>query len=64
MQADTGEYLAATYHSSLFRFVDDLELRLDAENNKIQMRSASREGYSDIGANKKRSMALQQAYNN
>jgi len=64
VQADTGDYLAATYHSSLFGFVDDLELRLDAENNKIQMRSASREGYSDMGANKKRTKDLQQAYNN
>ena len=64
VQADTGDYLAATYHSSLFGFVDDLELRLDSENNQIQIRSASREGYSDMGANKKRITALQQAYNN
>ncbi len=64
VQADTGEYLAATYHSSLFGFVDDLELRLDSENNKIQVRSASREGYGDMGANKKRTTALQHAFNN
>ena len=38
----------------MFRFVDDLECRLDAENRVIHVRSASRVGYSDLGVNRKR----------
>lgn len=45
-------YLHATYTSGLFRFVDDLELRMD--NTHLQLRSSSRVGYSDLGANRQR----------
>ena len=51
VRQDAG-YLHATYTSGLFRFVDDLELRLDGPH--LQLRSASRVGYSDLGANRKR----------
>ena len=55
---DDGHYLHATFSSSLFRFVDDLEaLRADAEG-VIHIRSASRVGYSDFGVNRKRVEAL------
>lgn len=47
-------YLAATFTSSIFGFVDDLELRIDAEQNTIHLRSASRVGRSDLGANRDR----------
>lgn len=47
-------YLAAECRSALFRFVDDLELRLDRENRRIDVRSASRLGYGDMGVNRKR----------
>ena len=47
-------YLAATFTSSIFRFVDDLEIRLDSANNTIHLRSASRVGYSDRGVNRQR----------
>lgn len=49
-------YLAATFTSGLFKFVDDFEARLHEEGSKgiIHIRSASREGYSDMGVNKKR----------
>lgn len=49
-------YLHATYTSRLFRFVDDLELRMDGA--QLQVRSTSRVGYSDLGANLKRVDAL------
>ena len=45
-------YVHATYRSNLFGFVDDVELYYDG--NLIQVRSASRVGYSDLGANLKR----------
>ena len=48
-------YLHASFTSRIFRFVDDFELRLDVAQNVIQMRSASRTGYSDLGVNRKRS---------
>lgn len=47
-------YLAATYTSRVFRFIDDVEMRLDIETNNIHIRSASRVGYSDLGANRQR----------
>lgn len=55
-------YLAATFTSSLFGFVDDLELRVDTAVNHIQLRSASRVGRSDLGANRKRVQALKSLF--
>lgn len=48
------DYMAATFHSPLFGFVDDLEIRIDAAASLIHIRSASRVGYGDFGANRKR----------
>ena len=53
-------YLHATFTSKLFRFVDDVELLLDGE--KIQVRSVSRVGHSDLGANRKRVEAIRAAF--
>ena len=50
----SGTYLSATYTSKIFKFVDDVEARLDTQNNVIHLRSKSREGYSDLGANARR----------
>jgi uncharacterized protein (DUF1499 family) len=55
-------YIAATFTSSIFGFVDDVECRLDASAERIQIRSASREGYSDLGVNRKRAEALTRAF--
>lgn len=49
-----GDYIAASFSSAIFGFVDDVELRLDVPNNLIHLRSASRVGYSDGGVNRKR----------
>lgn len=51
-------YLHAEFSSRLFRFVDDLELLYDAGQGAFQVRSASRVGHSDLGANRKRVDAL------
>lgn len=53
-------YLHATFTSKLFRFVDDVELLLDGD--KVQLRSVSRVGYSDLGANRKRAEAIRTAF--
>src|SRR5690606_30392297 len=47
-------YLRIEFHSLLFRFVDDVELALDARNNLVHIRSASRSGHYDFGVNRKR----------
>ena len=51
---EQDNYLHATFTSSIFRFVDDFELRLDQAQSVIHLRSASRVGYSDLGVNRKR----------
>lgn len=51
---DESSYLAAECTSRFFGFVDDLEFRLDSEAGLIQVRSASRVGYSDLGVNRRR----------
>ena len=47
-------YIHATFKSALFRFVDDVEFVLDDQRKVIDVRSASRTGYSDLGVNRKR----------
>lgn len=50
----TQDYLKAEVRSRIFRFVDDLEFQLRADENIIAVRSASRVGYSDLGVNRRR----------
>lgn len=59
---EESRYLRATSSSPLFRFVDDLELRLDEEAGVIHVRSAARVGRSDMGANRKRIERLRQEF--
>lgn len=51
---DMQNYIHAVFRSRIFRFVDDLEIRLDKNTGVLHLRSASRVGYSDLGMNKKR----------
>lgn len=53
-------YLHVTFTSKLFRFVDDVELLLDGD--KVQVRSVSRVGYSDLGANRRRVEAIRAGF--
>jgi uncharacterized protein (DUF1499 family) len=54
IQQDDGLYLHATFTTPVFRYVDDVELRLDESQGLIHIRSASRVGHSDFGVNRKR----------
>lgn len=47
-------YIAALFTSDFFGFVDDLECRNDKANHTLHLRSASRVGHSDFGANRQR----------
>jgi len=54
----SSNYLYAEFTSSLMGYVDDVEFLYDATSNTIQVRSASRVGYSDMGANRNRVEAI------
>lgn len=58
IQAEQAGYLAATFSSTLFGFVDDLEIRADPSAGLIHVRSASRVGRGDLGVNRKRAETL------
>ena len=51
---DAGPYLRATFQSRFFGFVDDVEFLFDEQDGRIDFRSASRVGYADFGANRRR----------
>ena len=50
----TDTHIRATFKSLLFRFIDDVEFHIDAGERLIHMKSASRVGFSDMGANRRR----------
>lgn len=52
--SESETYLAATFQSKIFGFVDDMEFRMIPEVKLIHVRSASRVGYNDMGTNRKR----------
>lgn len=51
-------YTHFTFTSAIMRFVDDVELLISDDLQSVQIRSASRLGKSDLGANVKRVEAL------
>ena len=48
------DYLHAEVTSRWMQYIDDLEVSFVPESNKLQMRSESRVGESDLGVNQKR----------
>lgn len=56
IKSETDNYRHYTCESNLFKFVDDVEIL--RHDGKLWFRSASRVGYSDMGANLKRINAL------
>ncbi|MEM7309142.1 MAG: DUF1499 domain-containing protein [Planctomycetota bacterium] len=48
------DYAHAVYRTPVLRFADDLELKLEREQDAIHVRSSSRVGYSDLGMNHRR----------
>lgn len=47
-------YLHAVFSSLIFRFRDDVEFLADEQSGLLHFRSASRLGYYDFGANRRR----------
>ncbi|MFA5180915.1 MAG: DUF1499 domain-containing protein [Syntrophales bacterium] len=58
----TPDYIHAEFTSRIFRFVDDVEFVFAGDDNNIQIRSASRLGYSDFGVNRKRVETIREAF--
>ncbi len=57
----TPDYVYAQYTSRLMRYVDDVEFWFDPARQVIQVRSASRVGRKDLGANRARIEAIRVA---
>lgn len=57
-----ANYMWATFSTRLWRFVDDVEFRLDPAHRCIHVRSASRVGYADFGANRRRIEKLRRRF--
>jgi len=58
IKTQNAHYLHATYKTALMGYTDDLELLLENNSDVLHIRSASRIGRSDLGANRKRIEAL------
>jgi len=63
IMAEEGAYIAATFTSTLFGFVDDVECRNDRGTHTIHLRSASRVGHSDFGTNRRRVTLISSLFN-
>ena len=55
-------YFHVEFTTPLLRFVDDVEFLLEESASVIHIRSASRVGHSDLGANRKRLEALRRMW--
>ncbi len=62
IQLQSPDYLWISFKSGIFGFVDDMEITLDTANKQLHIRSASRVGRSDFGANRKRIEQLRQHF--
>lgn len=62
MHEITDTYIQATFTSFLFRFTDDVEFHIDDTKKLIHMKSASRLGFSDLGANRRRCEAIRDRF--
>ncbi len=56
--SEQDDYLRFEAQSRFLGFVDDVEFLIDMEAGLIHFRSASRTGYSDMGANRARMEAI------
>ena len=58
-----ADYVYAQASTRLMKFTDDLEFWFDPEKSLIHLRSASRLGYSDFGANRARMEDIRTRFN-
>ncbi|PKL94465.1 MAG: DUF1499 domain-containing protein [Gammaproteobacteria bacterium HGW-Gammaproteobacteria-8] len=63
VKQDAGNDIHAEFRSAVFGFVDDVIFRFGPAG-EIQLRSASRTGYYDFGANRRRVEAIRSGFDN
>ena len=56
------DYIHAEFRSLIFQFVDDVEFYFPPDHATIHVKSASRKGYYDFGANRRRVERLRAAF--
>ncbi len=59
---ESADYIHVEFTTPLMRYVDDVEFVLPSAENVIHVRSSSRIGYADFGANRERIEALRLAF--
>lgn len=62
IETETPVYIHCVFTTDILRFRDDVEFLLDEQTRLIHFRSASRVGYSDLGANRRRYETLAGLY--
>ena len=60
--SQTDDYIEARVQTRILRFEDMLEFRLDRAAKQINVRSASKVGYSDLGTNRRRVESLRKLF--
>ena len=58
---EAPDYLHATYTTAIMRYVDDVEF-VFSPSGRIELRSSSRIGYSDLGKNRDRVEGIRRAF--
>jgi uncharacterized protein (DUF1499 family) len=53
-----ADYIHAEFTTLVFRFVDDVEFAIDPVERRVDFRSASRVGHSDLSTNRRRMESL------
>ena len=59
---EAPDYIHAEFTTPTFHYVDDLEVYLDDREKLAHFRSASRSGFYDFGANKRRVKRIRQQF--
>lgn len=60
---EQSDYVHAEFRTRLLHFIDDVEFYFDDEEKKIELRSASRMGYDDLGLNRRRVEEIRKRFN-
>jgi uncharacterized protein (DUF1499 family) len=60
--SQTDDYIEARVRTRILRFEDVLEFRLDRAAKRINVRSAAKTGFSDLGTNRRRVESLRQLF--
>lgn len=62
--SENGNYLHYEFKTKVGKFIDDVEFLFDEKTKQLHFRSASRKGWSDMGANKRRMKKVRKHWRN